>query len=227
MFLDLLFPKICLGCHQWGSYLCPDCQKKIRSVLNQICPVCSLPSLKGKTHSFCQNKERLDGLITLFYYRGLIKEAISKLKYKLVRDLKESLIKLIIKQLLLQKPPFLKDSSLILVPIPLHYKRQNYRGFNQTEIIGQELAAFFNWQFKKDLLKRRKNIPPQVSLNRKQRQENVKGIFEISNKNESLIRKQSFLVFDDVWTTGSTLEEAALVLKKKGAKKVWGLTICR
>jgi len=223
MFLNLLFPKICVSCGKWGNYLCPDCQKEIKPVLNQICPFCHLPSFKGKTHPVCQKKEALDGLISLFYYRGLIRKIISKLKYRFIKDLKGELDDLLIKKILLQKPPFLKDSSLILIPVPLHKKRQNYRGFNQTEILGQDLALFFNWQFKPHLLKRTKNILPQASLNKEQRIKNIKGAFEINGSVKGL----NFLIFDDVWTTGSTLKEMALVLKKNKAKSVWGLTICR
>lgn len=223
MFLNLLFPKICLGCGQWGNYLCSDCQKEIKPVLNQICPLCCLPSFKGKTHPACQKKESLDGLISLFYYRGLIRKVIFKLKYRFVKDLKGELSDLLIKNILLQKPSFLKDSSLILIPVPLHKKRQNFRGFNQTEVLGQDLALFFNWQFKPHLLRRTKNILPQASLNKEQRMKNIKGAFEIN----ASVRGLNFLIFDDVWTTGSTLKEMALVLKKNKAKKVWGLTICR
>jgi len=221
--LNLLFPKICLGCGKWGNYLCSDCQKKIKPVVNQICPLCRLPSFKGKTHPVCQKKESLDGLISLFYYRGLIRKVISRLKYRFVKDLKGELSNLLIKNIFLQKPSFLKDSSLILIPVPLHKKRQNFRGFNQTEILGQDLALFFNWQFKPRLLERTRNILPQVSLNKEQRIRNIKGAFEINGSVKGL----NFLIFDDVWTTGSTLKEMALVLKKNKAKKVWGLTICR
>jgi len=114
----------------------------------------------------------------------------------------------------------------MLVPIPLYWQRENWRGFNQAELLGRKLADYFGWQLRNDVLIRQKATLPQVGLEASQRQKNIQGVFRI-NYNHQIPKDFSLLLFDDVWTTGSTLKEAGGVLKRAGFKKVWGLTICR
>ena len=94
------------------------------------------------------------------------------------------------------------------------------------EEIGERVARKMRWEFMPDLIVRRKNSLPQTELKRKERVENVKGTFLINKKYRPL-RPRPLLLFDDVWTTGSTIREAAKTLKKAGAREVWGLTITK
>jgi len=157
--------------------------------------------------------------------------AIVKLKYKFVTDLAEDLF-VLIKRFIKTKNQFkyLKNffdkEKTMLVPIPLYWQRENWRGFNQAELLGRKLADYFGWQLRNDVLIRQKATLPQVGLEAGQRQKNIQGAFKIKN-NHQIPKDFSLLLFDDVWTTGSTLKEAGRVLKKAGFKKVWGLTICR
>lgn len=77
------------------------------------------------------------------------------------------------------------------------------------------------------LLIKQRNTPPQVGLNGKDRMENIKDSFAVAKKTRVSFKKRTIILFDDVWTTGSTLNETQEVLKKNGFKKVFGLTICR
>ena len=220
MLLDLFFPKRCLGCDTWGSYFCPQCLKKIRPFKNQICPVCQKLSFFGKTHPGCQTKFSLDGLVSIFPYKKEIKRAIIKLKYKLVTDLARELIEISSSNL-----HFPLKGKLTIVPIPLHPRRERERGFNQAALLGELLAKKQGWKTENKLLKRVVHTPPQVSLKGKQREVNIKGVFEL---NQELGQKNlNLVIFDDVWTTGSTLKESGRILKKVGFKKIWGLTLAR
>jgi len=228
--LNLFFPKHCLGCGQEGVYFCPNCQKGIKPLSFQICPVCQQSSINGSTHSFCQCEDNLDGLIVLFPYQGILKKALSKLKYYFVTSLVEEFTRLILGKskipLGLSEKVF--KNKVILLPIPLLKQRQNWRGFNQTELLGRKIAKYYGWELRTDFLIRWKSTPPQVGLKSKQREINLKEVFIFNPKivvNDFL--KVNIILFDDVWTTGSTLKEAAKVLKKAGFKKVFGLTICR
>ena len=89
------------------------------------------------------------------------------------------------------------------------------------------LAPFwhFNYQLLDKTVVRRKNTPHQVGLAKKARLVNVKEAFKVINP--EMVKEKNILLIDDVVTTGSTLEEIARVLKKAGAKKVWGLTIAK
>jgi competence protein ComFC len=207
--LDLFFPKRCLGCGQEGKYFCPQCQEGIKPLIFQIFPV-----------------------ISFFPYKGLIKKAIIKLKYGFVTDLGEELAELMLKVIIQnQEFSWLKKigqkRKVILIPLPLHQQRWRWRGFNQSELLGKKLAESLNWILETQLLARQKNTQPQVSLKSEERRENIKDSFIITRKMTAFLKRKTIILFDDVWTTGSTLKEAQEVLRKVGFKKVFGLTICR
>jgi len=229
--LDLLFPKICLGCGSQGEYFCTECKQKIRKTY-QICPICSKPSPFGRTHNFCLSKFSLEGLFSFFAYGGIIREAVHKLKYKLVTDLEQEFWRLIkdeigkkeIEMTVLNQN--LKKEKPTVVPIPLYWYKQNLRGFNQSSLFGKRIAGHFKLQFSDKLLVRRNNSVSQTKLTKEEREKNIKGIFSIS-PNLLTSYLPNVLLVDDVWTTGSTMKEAARVLKEAGVKKVWGLTVAR
>jgi competence protein ComFC len=224
--LDFLFPKSCFGCGEWGEYLCSGCLNKIKVNNARICPVCRRPAVGGKTHPGCQTKHNLDGLTPVFTYSGLLQKIIKKMKYKFIYDVYQVLVELLLTCLgedlvfdwVINKKP-------ILVSVPLHKARQRWRGFNQSEILGKEIAKNLGINFSSSLLARIKNTNTQSLLSKKQREGNIKGAFSINPKYSKLLNYPNFLLFDDVWTTGATMRECAKVLKKSGAKFVWGLTL--
>ena len=219
--IALLFPRRCLGCGQKGQYFCFNCQGKIRPVKHQICPVCQKPTSDGQTHPRCQTKHSLDGLTTIFTYQGPIKRAIGQLKYRFITDLADELIKFSVRHLRNKHP------HSILLPIPLHPRRQRWRGFNQSEILGKKLGKKVGWKVGTNLLFRHQDKPPQMKLKGQERKENIRGVFKLKPNFSPNLKSKKILVFDDVWTTGSTLREAGRTLKKDGFKKVWGLTLAR
>jgi ComF family protein len=113
----------------------------------------------------------------------------------------------------------------IIVPIPLHWKAKNARGFNQAELVARVLAEELHYPILPHTIQRLRATPSQTRLNRHERQVNMRGVF--TKASDADIRGASFIVVDDVWTTGSTLKEAAKVLKRQGAKHVWGFTLAR
>jgi ComF family protein len=167
----------------------------------------------------------LDGKLAVFKYDGLIKKAISDLKYNLVTDIIEELSGIMAGVLRKNFPNILnfwRQEKYVLVPIPLFWQRQNWRGFNQAEDVGQALAKKLRLRFNKQILYRVKKTAPQVSFkDKQQRRQGVKGVFQA--RSEKLA--DNLILFDDVSTTGSTLNEAVKTVKAAGAKSVWGLTI--
>lgn len=232
-FLNFLFPRHCIGCGSEGNYFCFNCQRKIKPLDFLICPICEKPAIDGLTHPRCQNRYSIDGLVSLFPYEGSIKTAIGKLKYHFMTDLIEDLSDLMIRIIKANKDKFKllnyleKNSESILLPIPLYWQRENWRGFNQSELLGGKLAKHFNWQMRTDILTRQKQTQPQMSLKANRRQENIHGVFKVNKNDKDSILNSNIVLFDDVWTTGWTLKEAAKTLKKSGFKKVFGLTVCR
>lgn len=220
--LNFLFPPRCVNCGRLGRYLCQRCTSEIKIIEQQVCPVCERPAVNGQTHPKCQTKFSLDGLTSFFVYDGPIKKAIKKLKYQFVTDLANELISLT------NVISTARDDKCIFVPVPLHWRRLNWRGFNQSELLGKLMSARLKVRFAPDLLIRKKYTQPQVKLKGKERKENIQDAFVVNPKFlKSLVSSLQFLVFDDVWTTGSTLKTCGKVLKEAGAKKVCGMTLAR
>ncbi len=109
--------------------------------------------------------------------------------------------------------------------IPLHKIKENKRGFNQSNLIAGKLAKELRLPYCSNLAVRKINTKPQAKLNRSGRLVNLKNVFK-ANKNFDL-KGMNILIFDDVATTLSTLNECAFAMKKAGAKKVWGMTVAR
>ncbi|MBI4153575.1 ComF family protein [Candidatus Woesebacteria bacterium] len=219
---DLIFPRKCFGCGKDGNYICSSCAGKLKPS-RQICGVCTKPSPKGLTHLKCRYELSLDGLAAIWEYEGSIRRAILSLKYKFAYEVSQEIADLVVEKL--KRKVFLPPKPT-LIPIPLHWQRQNWRGFNQMQEIGKKVALRMRWKFIPDLIVRRSASPPQTELKRKERVENIRGTFVINRKYLPL-KPKPLVLFDDVWTTGSTVKEAAKVLKERGAKEVWGLTITK
>lgn len=223
--IDLLFPKNCLGCGRKDQYICSSCIKKVGEQ-KLVCCECEKPSVDGFTHVKCTRAQSLDGLISLWPYEGVIRKAILALKYKFAKQIVDELLNYILEKLNNLNVTLPKEAAV--VPIPLYWYRENLRGFNQSEEIGKAISQKMGWNFIPDLLIRKKLARPQTELKGDERAKNIRGVFAINEFHKSLITShQSLIVFDDVYTTGSTIKEACKVLKRNGVKSVWGLTIAR
>ena len=106
----------------------------------------------------------------------------------------------------------------LVIPVPLYRKRERERGFNQAELIANRLGLPVNVR----LLQRRKNTASQTGLSRNERKRNLAGAFEVRG-----ILTGTIIVVDDVYTTGSTMNEIARTLKRAGAERVEVLTVAR
>lgn len=114
-----------------------------------------------------------------------------------------------------------------IIPIPLHKKKERKRGFNQSKIIADELSQNLQAQYginikvDSDFLLRTSNTKPQKNLNAKERAKNVQGAFFVSQ----ILKYESVILIDDIFTSGATLNEAARMLKESGVKKVYFLAV--
>ncbi len=227
-FLEILFPKKCLGCGKFGVYLCQSCISEITQG-ELICPGCQRASVGGMTHPICKRKFGLDGLWSLGIYEGSLKKGIQKIKYRFVRDLGKELVNLTVEYwvrngpYILEKIKVSRGEDWVVTAVPLHKRRQNWRGFNQSELLGKLLSEKIGLKYE-NLLQRVKDTKPQVGLKGRDRRSNIKGAFELTNHYPLVT---NILIFDDVWTTGSTMRECAYLLKRGGAKLIWGLTLAR
>ena len=131
-----------------------------------------------------------------------------------------------LKWLTLDKKFNVFESNPLLIPVPLHLRRLNWRGFNQSELLAKNISDTFQMEMAVDVVERTINATPQADIKeREERLKNLNGIFRIKNK-EKIIGREVLLV-DDVCTTGATLNECAKILKAGGASRVVALVVAR
>jgi len=227
--LDLLFPKFCLGCQKEGTYLCDDCRSLLDINEFNYCLCSHNPYITqtGKCYR-CQNR-KLSGLYSALPYKEheLTKKLIYQFKYPpYLKDLAKTLTSIIIEHLVLSKKNTdnIWENS-VLIPVPLDSKKIRERGYNQTEELSNEMSKVLTIPVITNNLLKIKQTEPQMELTKSEREKNLENAFKIKNPAE-FAGKKIFLV-DDVYTTGSTMEECAKVLKISGAKQIWGIVIAR
>lgn len=229
--LDFLFPKKCVSCKKAGEYICTDCFTYLSFNDSSICLVCNKPAINGLTHPGCQTRYSIDGSFSSIIYNPIAKKLIYNFKYKpYLSDLRSLLSELfyegiIQNETLARTIQQLNHKTIVLVPIPLHSSKLKKRGYNQAEILAKGLSERLGIPCS-DVLIRNKNTKTQFKLDRKERAENMHGAFAVRS-NISISKYPNILLVDDILTSGSTLLECSNVLKRAGAKKVFGLTLAR
>ena len=231
--LDTLFPKFCLGCQREGSYLCEDCWALLDIAEHNYClceksPVRLPAGQKSGKCNRCSDK-RLAGLYFALPYKEkhLTKKLIYQFKYQpYLKDLAKTLSAILIEHFIkTQKNTDEIWENGILIPVPIHKNKLKIRGYNQSEELAKELAKVLQIPVILNNLVKIRHTQSQMELSKEERERNLKDAFEIKNPAE-LAGKKIFLV-DDVYTSGSTMAECAGVLRKAGAKTVWGICIAR
>lgn len=211
--LKYLFPPICGMCGQIGVYLCPKCKRQIEYsnlFLNQ-------------NKDYTNNYERyFDYHYYLFSYTGLIREKIIQYKFYNQPYLADMFSEFFVKNEKLCG--FLKNYDII-VPVPISRQRVAMRGYNQSELIVGKMSKSQGIKSEKNVLVKIKENKTQSLLDKTQRIENVKNVYKIQNGQK--IKEKNILLFDDIYTTGSTANECAKVLKYAGASSVGILTIAK
>jgi len=224
--LDLLFPKRCAVCRTFGSFLCSNCFSYLTFQQEDNCLVCNRPAIDGITHPRCSGKYVIDGVSASLVYNPTVRKMIKAFKYQpYLSSIKTTLGELFYEGLI-QKQAFVQfvSQECILVPIPLHAERLRKRGYNQAELLANEIGKQFHNDVR-NCLDRVKNTSSQFSLKREDRLANIKDAFSFRQKYEKDISDKDILLVDDLVTSGATMLEAANVLKRNGVRKVWGIAL--
>lgn len=223
---DILFPKFCLGCGAVGSYICYSCSKKIEPFERRVCLFCDKASLNGLTHDRCLQRLNVDGIVSIFKYNPMMWKIVKNIKYRLAREIFEELVKNI-------KPQYMEMiikmkrifSKALIQPIPLTRKRINARGFNQAVLVSEFLSSVLGLETADYLIRKKDGTPQAELVSRLERYQNIRGVFSL--RPGSRIEDKNIILVDDVITSGATINEAARVLKKAGAGKVYAISLAR
>jgi ComF family protein len=219
--LDLLFPQWCLGCGREGELICPTCRHALPKLMAPLCPRCGQPQASGTLCPACiSSQPEIDGIRSPFRFELTVRKAIHQLKYSNLRAIAEPLAELLNGYLATNPVP-----AEVLVPVPLHRKRERERGYNQSHLLCRELSKLAKLPVVANCLIRERHTPPQARTTAAaERKSNVADAFIC--RDHRLAGKQVLLI-DDVATSGATLDACAAVLKISGASSVWGLTLAR
>ena len=224
LFLDMLYPRRCPVCHDiavpGGSRICNVCRGKLKPITGPRCFRCSKP-LKREEQEYCKDcrKTRLfDQGIGIFPYGSVLQESLFKLKYGKRQEYGSFYGQIAA----VYSREIIRNWGVeIIIPIPLHRKRMEKRGYNQAELIAEALGKTLCIPVDSRLMKRKVNTRPQKELDYRERKQNMKNAFFLKGEN----RYRRILLVDDIYTTGSTIEAAAELLKRNGAENVFFLTI--
>jgi len=221
-FLDLVMPPRCGGCKRWGTRWCESCQEQVQFIGEESCPKCGNPNWDGigiKCGRCCDTRLYYERLSSWVSFKGPIREAVHELKYRHNVGLGEKLAKNLVNLF-----ESLNWDIDFIVPVPLGSKRFQERGYNQVMLLARPLAWDLDIPIKRKALTRIRETRSQVGLSREQRIANVQNAFTAK---EHDVNGKSFLLVDDVVTTGATINACAKALKEAGAKKVFALTLAR
>lgn len=222
--LNLLYPPSCVNCKTTNEWLCQDCLKRIAFITLPVCERCgtSISTDGLPLCAQCKNNplQSTDGIRSASYFEdNPIRPAIHFLKYRNHR-----VVASILGKILIEAYRRYNLSADVIVPVPLHISRLRERGYNQSHLLANEVAKFFNLPVNTDTLQRVRETKSQMELEVNERRQNVLNAFVCHN--EKLV-SQKVLLIDDVCTTGSTLDACATALKEGGAASVWGLTLAK
>lgn len=208
--LDFIFPPVCGICLKTSKkYICEDCIELIK--------------FKSLNKFERYNDKYFKGHLYILKYEGIIRQRILDYKFKEKSYLHRSFSEMILNSK--KNIEFIKEYD-VLIPVPIHKDRMKIREYNQSELIAKDLVhEIKNIKLENNVIIKNKNIVAQSSLNKKQRENNIKDVYQIKNI-EKIINKK-VLLLDDIYTTGSTVNECSKVLKEAGCKEVGVITIAK
>lgn len=226
---DLLFPPHCLGCGQGLAsarppLLCPQCDAGLTVLRSPLCIRCGRPFVSGADHlcgDCLSDRHAFDLARSLLGYRPPASDLILSLKFT------GNLGGLATLRALIERERFLAAfcEPDIVLPVPLHVNRLRERGFNQALVVARGCLPAWAKKIVPDLLLRHRKTVPQSLLSGKSRRGNLGNAFSLANPGS--VAGAKILLVDDVYTTGSTVNECSKTLRAAGAQRIEVLTVAR
>ncbi len=224
--LSLLYPPRCVVCRTLGSPspLCALCTAAVVPVAEPLCLHCGHALQPERLCNNCRrHPPAFDCARALGLYQGVLREAVHCFKYKNCPALAEPLGSLLAAQARTQSSALHRLKFDGVLPMPMHAGRRRTRGYNQSERLARVVARELDLPLNTLLLIRPRATRPQVGLSATRRRSNLLGAFRVSRPQDA--RGKTFLLIDDVMTTGSSLSECAAMLKLAGARGVYALIL--
>ena len=219
----MLYPKTCCFCGKTSEKeVCDVCAGRILYITEPRCKKCGKP-VRYEEQEYCYDCQSRK-----FYYEQgksiwVHKEPVNWSLYQFKYHNRRIFGEFYAKELFRLYGHIIRQWGIdLIVPVPLHWKRKRRRGYNQSEVIARYLGKYMNIPVDTKAVVRKYCTDPQKQLNDKERRRNLKGAFEVKKQWKE---SRKILLIDDIYTTGSTIDEISKILKEKGGNKVWFLTI--
>ncbi len=229
--LELLFPPKCLYCSEHldlvedHGFLCRSCYEEIEYISSPLCLSCGVGfyDWNGKDHlcgECLKQRPAYQAARAVAVYGPVVQYLLHRLKYS-----GDSAVLPAIRRIAGRVDNSLLAASELIIPVPLHKKRLQQRGLNQSLILARLFFPDDRNKIDYTLLLRVQDTVPQTSLDGEQRRKNLRGAFKVSAPAQ--INNKSICLVDDVLTTGTTVSECSRALINAGAKEVKVLTFAR
>ena len=220
--LEFIFLPSCGICGKLGEkYLCNKCKKDLEKYAIFVKSKFNERELNSQKEKNIANNKPIYKF-HIFKYEELTRDLIIQYKFNEKSYLYKTFCEFIVKNK--KTLDFIKSYDII-IPVPIHKKRYRARGYNQSELISKELARRCQLKCYNDILIKKVNNNAQSTLNKNERLENVKNVYKIIKPEK--INNKKVLIFDDIYTTGATVQACALELKKAHTKEIGILTLAK
>lgn len=223
-FLDIIMPQNC-RCIFCGrecelNGVCDNCLAHLPIITGNTCEKCGTNISSGRVCDECKNNNyKFERVFSILEYSGAVRKAIVRLKTGGAKSIAYPLSEIVDDYFEKLDIPF--D---VIIPMPIHKNRLKERGFNQCELLLEKVKEHYGRVYT-DVVIRDIDTPHQTGLTRENRKSNLKNAFKVVNKNK--IKGKTVLIFDDIYTTGTSMNECAKTCLKAGASVVYGLCLAR
>ncbi len=239
----IIYPPICVCCNNViklnrdfdESFICKSCLSEAREYISteNLCILCSRPididskqQVKEQKCSHCLEFEDdfyFEKNLSVIEYNGYYAKLLRKFKFGYNKNISNAFVKILEEYLLENKDFF--DKFDIITSVPIYKNRKRYRGFNQSELIGEKICKIVDKPFEKNILVKIKSTYPQTSVPHTERKNNIKDAIVLGENVD--IKNKEILLVDDVFTTGSTINECARILSENGCRSVSSFTVLK
>ncbi len=227
---DLVYPPVCLGCGAMADRhggLCAVCWQGVAFIEKPYCPILGTPFSHDMGEAIVSpeaivDPPQFDRARAAVLYDGMARSLVQGLKYRDRTDLARTMA-----GWMLRASDGHIESCDAIVAVPLHRWRLMRRQFNQSAELARALARLSGRTFLPAALVRHRATRQQVGLGARQRQENVRGAFSVSEPGRAALFGRKVVLVDDVYTTGATVNAAARTLREAGVSDVTVLTFAR
>lgn len=223
-----MWPEVCPFCGRASARgICGECRRRTDrlKVREPKCMKCGKP-LGSAEQEYCRDcldrRHEYEGGAALWVHKPPVSKSVYQFKFRNQRNFGSYYAK----EIAADYADVLAGWGIdVIIPVPLYPGKHRKRGYNQAAILARELGKALDIPVEERILKRIRETAPQKNLTPRRRRQNLKGAFYVEKGRRAFLKNRKVLLADDIYTTGSTVDEAARTLKRAGAEKVFYLAI--